>query len=127
MMAASGKIIDVNLITGKVNEGVNAIYYSGANCTGAPYLDYRIGAAFPTLGRIVRTKSDNRYFEVVGFADAPVSLSNRLYINAGQFGVCQNEAKTLGNSHYGSKAAVLQSVSAPDNLESLAPIRLQLE
>jgi hypothetical protein len=126
LMLPSGAIVQVNLVTGQIVKRVYRVYYASADCAGQAYLDYRLTAPFPVKGRVVRT-SDDRYFEITGFVSSVNTLSMREYMSSGQMGTCTNTATTLGNLTSGTKAAILQSVSAPESFELLAPLKLQLE
>jgi hypothetical protein len=128
LLAKTGQMVEIDLFSGKVAESnAGRIYYSGLNCSGATYQNYTSNSAFPVLGRVIRTKSDNRYFEVTGFVTSATVASHREYTTMGRHGICENEATTLGNAFLGKGALTLRSTVAPESLEPFAPFRLQLE
>lgn len=126
LMLPSGAIVHVNLVSGEIVKNVQRVAYSSVDCTGQPYLSHRQTTLFPIKGRVIRT-FDDRYYEIVGFTPSMKVLSSRWYTTRGAEGVCENGESTIGNGAGGYNAAILQSVSAPPSLESLAPMTLQFE
>lgn len=125
MLADTGKIITVDLISGGMTTTSPIVYYSGLDCTGEMYFDYRISTQFPTKGRVTRTLYGNKYFEIISFATRPLVKSSRWYSTSEQ-ARCVNKDQTLGYAPNG-KVPVIQEVSAPQSLVDLAPLNLELE